>query len=619
MRAPSGARSRLSGVTGYRSDPPTDRPIRRRAPILAPMPAVQHTPDRRPFTVWLAAILAFAMPSLLVVDSLPLSSLPTDVAALVGAGAWMALVADRSAARGRTSVAEPGLRALFALLALLAAAALAGALWGGSPPRLVVRQAAVLVAAALALAAGARLMQVGASGRLAHLPLIRVLLWAILCAGLLNAALAVAQYVVPGWGWVSLNDNGRAVGHLRQPNHLATQLLWGLVALAALRELTRLHGAVCLAAGALLIVALAMSGSRTGALACLLPAVWGLADRRLAGGTRVALAVTPLALALCWWGVAAFPPELAVPPTSALPGQRLGLQTSRWGLWQQSLRLIEQNPWLGVGWGQFGFAWTLTPMAPIARSPNETFTHAHNLLLQWAVELGLPLAVVATALLAVAMGRAFVLAGRAEGPEAAVRSAAVAMLAVLLLHSLLEYPLWHAHFLLPAAVLAGLALGRGATSAAASRRRRLPPTVIGGGVALVALLVLLDYQPVARIYAPADDGLTDVQRRERARESVLFGQFGDRFAGTLAPVGHRQLAPYREIVFEHLDLQLLLSWTLAHAEAGEVDKARYLAARLKEFDRPMVTRFFEVCATPQAAQAFQCTAPPPGIGFRDFR
>ena len=79
------------------------------------------------------------------------------------------------------------------------------------------------------------------------------------------------------------------------------------------------------------------------------------------------------------------------------------------------------------------------------------------------------------------------------------------------------------------------------------------------------------------------------------------------------------LAPYREIVFEHLDLQLLTSWALAHAEVGQTDKARFLAARLKEFDRPSVRQFFAVCATPQAEVAFQCTPPPPGLSFRDFR
>ncbi len=205
-----------------------------------------------------------------------------------------------------------------------------------------------------------------------------------------------------------------------------------------------------------------------------------------------------------------------------------------------------------------------------------------------------------------------------------MRSAALAMAAVVLLHSLLEFPLWHANFLLVSACLFGLALGGGRAGARVPAKGRSEwakalPTLAGGMIALGALVALYDYQAVANVYAPPNDGLSDDQRVARARQSVLFGQFGDRFAGTLASVGTRQVEPYREIVFEHLDLQLLMSWALAQAEVGHMDKARYLAARLKEFDRPQVQRFFEVCATPQAAAAFQCSPPPSGMSFRDFK
>jgi O-antigen ligase len=575
-------------------------------------------------TALFAAGLAVAAPTLLPFGSLPLTSLPTDVMALAGWGAWIAFASARTAASGQPSLAEPGLKALLGLLAVLSLAALCSAAFAGGPPRLVARQVAVMACAAAALLLGARLMQRAACGGLQHFDLIRALLLALLLAGAMNAAIAVAQYAAPGSTWVPLSDSTRAVGHLRQPNLLATQLLWSLLALAALRETGRFPGWLFAALGALMIVALAMTASRTGAVACLLPALWGLCDRRLSRRTRAALVAAPLLLALCWWGVTVFPPDIASRSDGAALLNRANLNTTRWGLWQQALRLIGQNPLLGVGWGQFAFAWTLTPMVPIARSPYETFTHSHNLLLQWAVELGLPLAFALTALLLWAGWRALLLTRHAEGAEGTVRSAALVMVAVVLLHSMLEFPLWHVNFLLVSACLFGLALGGGGAGARGPAEGRsgwakARPTLVGGLIALSALVALYDYQAIANVYAPPNDGLSDDQRVVRARRSVLFGQFGDRFAGTLARVGTRQVEPYREIVFEHLDLQLLLSWTLAQAEAGHADKARYLAARLKEFDRPEVQRFFEVCATPQGAAAFQCSPPPPGLSFRDFK
>ncbi len=82
--------------------------------------------------------------------------------------------------------------------------------------------------------------------------------------------------------------------------------------------------------------------------------------------------------------------------TGALGGAtRLGesqdYSSGRWSIWRDTLVLIARNPWLGVGFGEFNFAWTLTPFPD--RNP-QFFDHTHNLPLHLAVELGVPLAVV---------------------------------------------------------------------------------------------------------------------------------------------------------------------------------------------------------------------------------
>jgi O-antigen ligase len=573
--------------------------------------AISPAKQKRPFAIaLLGAGFAFAAPSLLASGQAPMPALPTELLAVIGWGALLWVIAHRSSTQERGYAADFGLKAALALLMLLVLAALCSAIFANAAPPIIVRQTGVLVIAAMALLAGATLMPYDSGEKPQHLSLVHALLVALLLAGAVNAVIAVMQYALPGSTWIPLSGDGRAVGHLRQPNHLATQLLWALVALAALRQLVRMPSWLFAALGALLIAALAMTGSRTGALACLLPAAWGLFDRRLTRSTRCALIAAPLLLALCWWALTVIAPHVV---------SRTNLATTRGGLWLQALRLIEQNPWFGVGWGQFNFAWTLTPMEPIERSAYETFTHAHNLFLQWAVELGLPLAVLLTALLLWALWRALQLARHATGAEAAVRSAALVMVAVVLLHSQLEFPLWHTNFLLPTMCLFGLALSPTRGQQTMPRHRFKAPSWAGGLLVLAGLGVLYDYQPIANLYAPPEDGLSQEQRIDRARLSVLFGHFGDRFAGTLARAGERKLEPYREIIFEMLDLQLLKSWAVAQAETGHVDRARYLAARIKEFKQPQAQQFFDICSTPKAATAFQCTAPPPGLTFRDFR
>ena len=149
-------------------------------------------------------------------------------------------------------------------------------------------------------------------------------------------------------------------------------------------------------------------------------ALWGLLDRRLSRPTRLLLLLSPLLYALAWLGLRAW----AEASRHAFGGEtRLAeadLSGSRFGIWANTLGLIRQQPWTGVGFGEFNFAWTLTPFPG---RPVAFFDHTHNLPLQLAVELGLPLAALVLALLA---GRAVarLAPGAARADEPARRHAA---------------------------------------------------------------------------------------------------------------------------------------------------------------------------------------------------
>ena len=112
---------------------------------------------------------------------------------------------------------------------------------------------------------------------------------------------------------------------------------------------------------------------------------------------------------------------------------------SRLTLWGNVLHLIAQKPWLGWGWGELDYAHLVT-LYPGARFC-EILDNAHNLPLHLAVELGVPLALLVC-------GGGLWLAWRARPwrePDA-TRQLAWAVLAMILLHSLLEYPLWYGPF-----------------------------------------------------------------------------------------------------------------------------------------------------------------------------
>jgi hypothetical protein len=68
-----------------------------------------------------------------------------------------------------------------------------------------------------------------------------------------------------------------------------------------------------------------------------------------------------------------------------------------------------------------------------------------------------------------------------------------------------------------------------------------------------------------------------------------------------------------------LDTRLMTAWAVAHAERGDLERARHLAERLREFNNPASATFFAPCK-PAAASAppFQCAPPGRTLDWRDF-
>ena len=141
----------------------------------------------------------------------------------------------------------------------------------------------------------------------------------------------------------------------------------------------------------------------------------------------------------------------------------------RWDIWSNTLALIASHPWFGVGFGDFNFAWTLTPFPD---RPTEFFDHTHNLILNFLVEMGVPLATLVLALMLYALWQALrnaIRDGREPGAAYPVQRAAFVIVFLVAVHSMLEYPLWYTYFLLPTAFAFGLCLERPVASEAAGR------------------------------------------------------------------------------------------------------------------------------------------------------
>jgi O-antigen ligase len=568
-------------------------------------------------------LLAFNVP--------PSATALNQSAALLGWSAWLLALAV-GLPRESVNLNGLGSRMLLAALVVLGAAGPISSIWTAVPFPLALSSMGMVSAATLVIAAAQRLP----SAKQLELA-VETFCVALVVAGTLSSVVAILQVFAPqvtGGDWVAAATTpGRASGNLRQPNHLASVLLWGLVATAwhferAARKSDMPKWLLGAALGAGLVFGVVLTSSRTGALGLLLLAAWGLFDRRLAKPTRLALSLAPLLYAAMWWLVDAF---MAVEVGTGFAGtQRLheaDPSSSRFAIWSNTIELIRMHPWTGVGMGNFNFAWTLTEFSH--RRPVAFFDHTHNLPLQLWVELGLPLGTLVLALLGYALWRAFRATAEAPDAQTALTQRCAFMIVLLaMLHSMVEYPLWYAHFLFPVAFCWGVCLARpraaGEAADPAPRRLRAHRLTGVAGIALLVggLVMVWDYWRVVPIFAPPANAAPLGERIAAGQRSWFFAHHADYALVTTYREPTRRLEDFRRPVHLLLDARLMQAWAEALAAAGEVDRARWVAQRLAEFHRPQSQAFFAPCAKPAAPGAdrpFQCEAPLKRYSFEDFR
>ena len=131
---------------------------------------------------------------------------------------------------------------------------------------------------------------------------------------------------------------------------------------------------------------------------------------------------------------------------------------------------------------------------------------------------------------------------------------------------------------------------------------------------------VLDYGRVTRIFALPKDGSTLAQRIDAGRRSGLFAHHADYAAVTTDETPMLDAPNFHDAPHYLMDTRLMIAWARALAAAGQEDKARHLAQRLREFRNPAAAEFFAPCeaSPPSEPVPFQCQAPAHAPGWRDY-
>lgn len=392
----------------------------------------------------------------------------------------------------------------------------------------------------VAMLAGGLLLLVLAAGFAQDADLARGLQAGFLVAAAASAVIGLTQYFGLSGAFApffNVTEAGEAYANLRQPNQYATLcwigasvILFGTLALPRWLAVSAL---VLLAAGS------AASVSRTGLLQGLvltaLAALWTGPRRR----DRLVLCAVA---ALAYFAATVLLPIALDAATGAMPARTLWGRmggagpacSSRLVLWSNVLRLIAARPIAGWGWGELDYAHFMTLY------PGERFCdildNAHNLPLHLAVELGVPAALLVC-------GGALWWVGRKQPwrETESLRQLGWALLAIVTLHSLLEYPLWYGPFQIAFGAALGWVMAREEVEPRASQARAL---ALAAALLCATAYAAWDYTRVTQIYVAPEQRLAPWAGDTLAaiRRSWLFsGQA--RFADLTLETPERSTAP----------------------------------------------------------------------------
>ncbi|CAG0955002.1 hypothetical protein MTYP_00408 [Methylophilaceae bacterium] len=295
---------------------------------------------------------------------------------------------------------------------------------------------------------------------------VTVLAWFLLAGGFVNVVFVLLQYAAKVGVAMPFMPGFQGYGAVGQVNHFADYMALAIASLIYLFAGRRLHGAIFVIGALAFLAMLAFSGSRSTWLYLVAFVILGfllrsMAIRQQTSSSQLQVQQSRTVFRLLLLAIPAFalvqglmyllPDSLVTLPAERLMNESVAVSgfAIRWHVWQESLQLFLQSPWLGIGAGQMRWSSFAFVNPEAVQGMPGMFEHAHNLFIHVLTEFGMGGALLLLAGI-VAWLRGF------QWRHITLETWwLLALLAVIFIHGMLEYPLWYAYFLGIAAVLLG--------------------------------------------------------------------------------------------------------------------------------------------------------------------
>ncbi|MDE1179523.1 Wzy polymerase domain-containing protein [Paraburkholderia sp.] len=376
----------------------------------------------------------------------------------------------------------------------------------------------------------------------------------------------------------------RPFGNMAQANHLATYIAFAMAGALFLVQTRRINIAVWALVSTIFAVGLALTVSRGPWLQMAVIVVAGLwmafaqtrNDPAMRRSNRewlipVALAVLFFVVnALIRWANVRY--QLALGESAADRFKDAGQIAPRLALWKYGWTMFKTHPLMGVGWGEFPrYQFDLARHLGGVEIANNSHDIFIDLLAKTGV-IGLAIAFLGLVAWLVRVIRA---------PQTASRIFGVALIGVLVMHALVEYPQQYMFFLLPAMFVLGLLETR--------PLRLVPRGASFGAFAVIVFGGIAALYPVYRDYARAEVLYYGSRPAEQyqADPSFMFQAWGEYGMATLLPMNAQdlphKLAMHKQALALLPGETVLRRYAVLQALSGDTDGAFDTVARLKIF------------------------------------
>ncbi len=410
--------------------------------------------------------------------------------------------------------------------------------------------------------------------------------YVFLMAGTATGIIAICQWLtldayLPGM--VNIQGNTRPYANFAQPNNMATFLLMSLMACLYLYEKKKIQTKWIIACVLPIVIGVALSQSRTSWVACLCILVY-LAYQQYRGFIR-----------LKWyWAVAWFGLFIGLIVISPILSQLLAQATdaqivqsrdvvqratgdmSRLAIWEQMLHAIADRPWFGYGWHQTSVAYTL--VSDHAQGP-VWIRSAHNFAIDFILWNGL---LIGLPFLAYFGYWGYQLNKQVNSVESVI---GILMLGVILVHGMLEFPLFYAYFLLPMGFILGVVQSQNTKI----RSINLSPRYLQVTFILGVLLLAGIYRDYEVMVPKLNQSVRYEHRPEKITNQdkiYLLEEFNRRIAwirmNPYSTVSDQELTQIREIVLNYPTRYDLIKYAKVLAFNGQEKEARHQLWLLKQ-------------------------------------